>query len=156
MSLFSALTGKKKLTPGELQFVRRQEKILADCLRIITETDKIDTFFSRYDLAEKAIKEIGSIAGPNTKCIAQGQATSTECLQSLYDEKTKQTNMFLSRYIRKETAHILSLSRGQVKKAAGISAIIDLYADKMTAESLRFGKELSAQMVETIEKAVSK
>lgn len=155
MGIISFLFGQKKLTSGELQFVKRQEKILADSLKIITETDKIDTFFSRYDLAEKTIKEIATVTGDDFKCIARGQASPAECLKSLYDEKATQTNNFLARYIRKETAHILSLSRGQMKKATGIAAIIDLYADKMPPESLRLGHELSEKMIKTIEKAVS-
>lgn len=146
---------KKKLTLAEIQFVRKEEKNLGNSLRTIQETDKIDVFFSRYDLAEKSLRLIAEIVGEDTKCIANG-VSPAECIASLYNEKEAQTNAFLSRYVRKETVHILGLSRGQIQKANGIAAIIEEYADQMPPDSLDYGRKLAADMVCKVSKAVEK
>lgn len=156
MGLLNSLFGRKKLTASELDFIRRQSKILADCIKIIAETDNIGTYFSRYDLAEKTIARIAEIAGGDTKCIAGKQVTPNECCAMLQNEKAFHTNNFLNRYIQKETVHILGLSRGQIKKAYGVSAIIDEYSANMPKESLEYGHNLCDKMIAKIEKVASK
>ena len=75
--------------------------------------------------------------------------------RKLKNEKAAHTNSFLSRYIQKETVHILGLSRGQVKKAHGIAAIVDEFSDQMPEESLKRGRDLCAKMIEKVEKVVN-
>lgn len=70
-------------------------------------------------------------------------------------KKATHTNNFLSRYIQKETVHILGLSRGQVKKAQSIAAIVDEYSDQMPEESIKHGRALGAKMIEKIEKVAN-
>ena len=149
---FLGLFGKKKLSQEQMQMIHRQEKILADSLRIIQETDNLDTFFARYKTADKAISEIGRIAGADTKCIAKGEASADECLESLYQEKANQLNMCLDRYVRKETIHIMGLSRGRMSKAKGIAAIIEEYGPDMPQESQEHGKWLASKLIQKIEK----
>lgn len=144
--------GKKKLTPEQIQQIRRQEKILADSLRIIQSTDNLETFFARYKTAEDTIKLIAIIAGDNTKCIAKGQATPAECIESLYKEKEVQLNNCLARYIKKETVHIMGLSRGRLNKANGIKAIIEEFESDMPKNSYDLGIELADKMIKKIEK----
>lgn len=155
MGLFGLLTGKKKLSASEKEFVRRQEKILADCIRICSETDNIKTFFSRYSLAEKSAKMIAQAVGEDVKCLGGNSVSAKGCLEMLENEKCAYTNNMLTRYIQKETVHILGLSRGQIKKANGIAAIIEEYADDMPFKSLELGRELSAKMIKKVERAVN-
>lgn len=150
MGLFSALMGKKKLTQSQMEQVHRRIKILTDSLAIIEKTDDLDTFFSRYDVAEKALKEIALIAGENNPCIAN--ETPKDCLQSLLEQKEAQTNNCIDRYIRKETKHIIGLSRGRIKKAKGVAAIIEEYEEQMTEQNLELGRRLSKKLIEKIEK----
>lgn len=148
------LLGRKTLSKSELQFIRRQEKILADSIKVFSQTDSIDTFFSRYDLAEKTVRTIAEVSGMNMKCIAGSSTSPNECLSMLQKEKPNYTNDFLSRYIRKETVHILGLSRGQLNRAHGISAIIEEYADNMPQESLAYGRKLAEKLIAKVERAV--
>lgn len=155
MGLFDSIFGKRKLTPGERQFVQRQSQIMVNCIKIFSETDNIETFFSRYALSEKTTLLIAEAVGGDTKCMAGNSATPNECYQMFQDEKVAHTNNFLSRYIQKETVKILKLSRGQIKKANSVAAIIDEYADQMPKESLEFGHNLCEKMIKKIEKVVS-
>lgn len=150
MGFLDALRGKRNLTPAQREQVSRRIKILQDSLKIIQQTDNLDTFFSRYDVAENVLKEICIIAGENTPCIAN--ETPKDCLQSLMEQKEAQTNSCIDRYIRKETRHIIALSRGRIKKAKGVAAIIEEYGDQMTDQNLELGRRLSKTMIEKIEK----
>lgn len=150
MGLFGFLKGKKKLSPVQLEQINRRLKILQDSLRIIQNTEDLDTFFSRYDLAETTLQEISLIAGEKTPCIA-GE-TPKDCMQSLMEQKEAQTNNCIDRYIRKETKHIIGLSRGRIKKAKGVAAIIEEYKEQMTEQNLELGRKLSKKLIEKIEK----
>lgn len=156
MGILGSLFGKKKMTAAETAFVKRQSQIFADCIRIIADTDNIETYFSRYKLAEQTVAQIAEVAGGDTKCMAGGKVSTNECAEMLQNEKATHTNNFLSRYIQKETVHILGLTRGQIKKAQGIAAIVDEYAAQMPEESLKHGQELCDKMIEKIEKVVNK
>lgn len=155
MGILGSLFGKKKMTAAETAFVKRQSQIFADCIRIIADTDNIETYFSRYRLAEQTVAQIAEVAGGDTKCMAGGRVSPNECAEMLQNEKATHTNNFLSRYIQKETVHILGLTRGQIKKAQGIAAIVDEYASQMPEESLKHGHELCDKMIEKIEKVVN-
>lgn len=156
MGILGSLFGKKKMTAAETAFVKRQSQIFADCIRIIADTTDIETYFYRYGLAEQTVAQIAEVAGGDTKCMAGGRVSPNECAEMLQNEKATHTNNFLSRYIQKETVHILGLSRGQVKKAQSIVAIVGEYADQMPEESLKHGHELCDKMIEKIEKVVNK
>ena len=156
MGILGSLFGKKKMTAAETAFVKRQSKIFADCIRIIADTTDIETYFYRYGLAEQTVAQIAEVAGGDTKCMAGGRVSPNECAEMLQNEKATHTNNFLSRYIQKETVHILGLSRGQVKKAQSIAAIVDEYAGQMPEESWKHGHELCDKMIEKIEKVVNK
>lgn len=151
MGIFGFLN-KKELSQAQMQLIFRQEKILADSLKIIQTTDSLETFFARYKTADNAISEIGRVAGSDTKCIANGQASPAECMESLYKEKAAQLNNCLSRYVRKETVHIMGLSRGRMNKAKGVAAIIEEYGPDMPEESLECGRRLANQLIQKIEK----
>lgn len=155
MGILGSLFGKKKMSASEIAFVKRQSQIFSDCIRIIADTDNIATYFSRYKLAEQTIAQIAEVAGSDTKCMAGGKVSPNECAEMLQNEKATHTNSFLSRYIQKETVHILGLSRGQVKKAHGIAAIVDEYSGQMPEESLERGRDLCAKMIEKVEKVVN-
>lgn len=156
MGILGSLFGKKKMTAAETAFVKRQSQIFADCIRIIADTTDIETYFYRYGLAEQTVAQIAEVAGGDTKCMAGGRVSPNECAEMLQNEKATHTNNFLSRYIQKETVHILGLTRGQIKKAQGIAAIVDEYAVQMPEESLKHGHELCDKMIEKIEKVVNK
>ena len=156
MGILGSLFGKKKMTAAETAFVKRQSQIFADCIRIIANTDNIETYFSRYKLAEQTVAQIAEVAGGDTKCMAGGRVSPNECAKMLQNEKATHTNSFLSRYIQKETVHIFGLSRGQVKKAQSIAAIVGEYSDQMPEESIKHGRALCAKMIEKIEKVVNK
>lgn len=156
MGILGSLFGKKKMSASEIAFVKRQSQIFADCIRIIADTTDIETYFYRYGLAEQTVAQIAEVAGGDTKCMAGGRVSPNECAEMLQNEKSTHTNNFLSRYIQKETVHILGLSRGQVKKAQSIAAIVDEYSDQMPEESLKHGHELCDKMIEKIEKVVNK
>lgn len=156
MGILGSLFGKKKMTAAETAFVKRQSQIFADCIRIIADTTDIETYFYRYGLAEQTVAQIAEVAGGDTKCMAGGRVSPNECAEMLQNEKATHTNNFLSRYIQKETVHILGLSRGQVKKAQSIAAIVDEYAVQMPEESLKHGHKLCDKMIEKIEKVVNK
>lgn len=156
MGILGSLFGKKKMTAAETAFVKRQSQIFADCIRIIADTTDIETYFYRYGLAEQTVAQIAEIAGGDTKCMAGGRVSPNECAEMLQNEKATHTNNFLSRYIQKETVHILGLTRGQIKKAQGIAAIVDEYAVQMPEESWKHGHELCDKMIEKIEKVVNK
>lgn len=149
MGLFG-IGKKKKLNPQQIEQVRRRIKIMADSLKIIQETENLETFFSRYKLAEDTINEIGLIAGYDTPCIAN--ETPQDCLDSLLDSKQAQTNCCLERYIRKETLHILNLTRGRKAKAKAIAAIIEEYAPQMTEQNIELGRRLAKKLMEKVEK----
>ena len=155
MSILGSLFGKKKMSAAEIAFVKRQSPILAACLRSMPDTANIDPYFYRDGLAEQAARRISEVAGGDTKCIAGRQVSPDECAEMLQNEKAAHTNNFLSRYIQKETVHILGLSRGQIKKAHGVAAIVDEYADQMPKESIERGRELCAKMIEKVEKVVN-
>ena len=155
MGILGSLFGKKKMTAAETAFVKRQSQIFADCIRIIADTTDIETYFYRYGLAEQTVAQIAEVAGGDTKCMAGGRVSPNECAEMLQNEKATHTNNFLSRYIQKETVHILGLTRGQIKKAQGIAAIVDEYAVQMPEESLKHGHELCDKMIEKIEKVVN-
>ena len=156
MGILGSLFGKKKMTAAETAFIKRQSQIFADCIRIIADTTDIETYFYRYGLAEQTVAQIAEVAGGDTKCMAGGKVSPNECAEMLRNEKATHTNNFLSRYIQKETVHILGLTRGQIKKAQGIAAIVDEYAAQMPEESLKHGQELCDKMIEKIEKVVNK
>ena len=156
MGILGSLFGKKKMTAAETAFIKRQSQIFADCIRIIAGTTDIETYFYRYGLAEQTVAQIAEIAGGDTKCMAGGRVSPNECAEMLQNEKATHTNNFLSRYIQKETVHILGLTRGQIKKAQGIAAIVDEYAVQMPEESWKHGRELCDKMIEKIEKVVNK
>ena len=156
MGILGSLFGKKKMTAAETAFIKRQSQIFADCIRIIADTTDIETYFYRYGLAEQTVAQIAEVAGGDTKCMAGGKVSPNECAEMLRNEKATHTNNFLSRYIQKETVHILSLTRGQIKKSQGIAAIVDEYAAQMPEESLKHGQELCDKMIEKIEKVVNK
>lgn len=156
MGILGSLFGKKKMTAAETAFVKRQSQIFADCIRIIADTTDIETYFYRYGLAEQTVAQIAEVAGGDTKCMAGGRVSPNECAEMLQNEKATHTNDFLSRYIQKETVHILGLTRGQIKKAQGIAAIVDEYAVQMPEESLKHRRELCDKMIEKIEKVVNK
>ena len=156
MGILGSLFGKKKMTAAETAFVKRQSQIFADCIRIIADTTDIETYFYRYELAEQTVAQIAEVAGGDTKCMAGGRVSPNECAEMLQNEKATHTNNFLSRYIQKETVHILGLTRGQIKKAQGIAAIVDEYAVQMPEESWKHGHELCDKMIEKIEKVVNK
>lgn len=148
--------GKKKLTQAQWQQIYRQEKILADSLKIIQETENLDTFFARYKTANDAINMIGMIAGPDTKCIAQREASASECAESLAKEYSTQLNNCIARYIKKETIHIMGLSRGRMNKAKGVLAIIEEYGTDMPEECLEEGRRLANSLIKKIEKLEAK
>lgn len=150
MRLFGFI-GRKKLTQSQLQQIHRQEKILADSLKIIQETEKIDTFFSRCKTANDAINAIGVIAGANTKCIAGGQASASECAESLAKEIPDQLNKCLDRYFMKETIRIMGLTRGRMSKAKGVLAIIEEYGLDMPEECLEHGRLLAKKLIKKVE-----
>ena len=156
MGILGSLFGKKKMTAAETAFIKRQSQIFADCIRIIADTTDIETYFYRYGLAEQTVAQIAEVAGGDTKCMAGGKVSPNECAEMLRNEKATHTNNFLSRYIQKETVHILGLTRGQIKKAQGIAAIVDEYAAQMPEESLKHGQKLCDKMIEKIEKVVNK
>jgi hypothetical protein len=156
MGILGSLFGKKKMTAAETAFIKRQSQIFADCIRIIADTTDIETYFYRYGLAEQTVAQIAEVAGGDTKCMAGGKVSPNECAEMLRNEKATHTNNFLSRYIQKETVHILGLTRGQIKKSQGIAAIVDEYAAQMPEESLKHGQELCDKMIEKIEKVVNK
>ena len=58
MGILGSLFGKKKMTAAETAFIKRQSQIFADCIRIIADTDNIETYFSRYKLAELPIQTV--------------------------------------------------------------------------------------------------
>lgn len=87
--------------------------------------------------------------------MAGGKVSPNECAEMLQNEKATHTNSFLSRHIQKETVHILGLSRGQLKKAHGIAAIVDEYSVQMPEESLKHGRDLCAKMIKKVEKVVN-
>lgn len=150
MALFDFLS-EKKLSQSQLQQIHRQEKILSDSLKIIMSTENLSTFFVRYKDAKDSINMIGMIAGTNVKCIAKGEASALECLESLEKEFPAQLNNCLSRYVRKETIHILGLSRGRMNKAKGVLAIIEEFATDMPAECFEHGKYLANKLIEKVE-----
>lgn len=152
MGILGSLFGKKKMTAAETAFVKRQSQIFADCIRIIADTTDIETYFYRYGLAEQTVAQIAEVAGGDTKCMAGGRVSPNECAEMLQNEKATHTNNFLSRYIQKETVHILGLSRGQVKKAQSIAAIVDEYSDQMPEESIKHGRALGAKMIEKLKR----
>lgn len=156
MGILGSLFGKKKMTAAETAFIKRQSQIFADCICIIADTTDIETYFYRYGLAEQTVAQIAEVAGGDTKCMAGGKVSPNECAEMLRNEKATHTNNFLSRYIQKETVHILGLTRGQIKKSQGIAAIVDEYAAQMPEESLKHGQELCDKMIEKIEKVVNK
>lgn len=156
MGILGSIFGKKKMTAAETAFIKRQSQIFADCIRIIADTTDIETYFYRYGLAEQTVAQIAEVAGGDTKCMAGGKVSPNECAEMLRNEKATHTNNFLSRYIQKETVHILGLTRGQIKKSQGIAAIVDEYAAQMPEESLKHGQELCDKMIEKIEKVVNK
>lgn len=137
MGILGSLFGKKKMTAAETAFIKRQSQIF-------------------YGLAEQTVAQIAEVAGGDTKCMAGGKVSPNECAEMLRNEKATHTNNFLSRYIQKETVHILGLTRGQIKKSQGIAAIVDEYAAQMPEESLKHGQELCDKMIEKIEKVVNK
>lgn len=143
------------MTAAETAFVKRQSQIFTDCIRIIADTTDIETYFYRYGLAEQTVAQIAEVAGGDTKCMAGGRVSPNECAEMLQNEKATHTNNFLSRYIQKETVHILGLTRGQIKKAQGIAAIVDEYSDQMPEESIKHGRALCAKMIEKIEKVAN-
>lgn len=139
----------KKLTKQQWEQIARRNKIMADSLKIIQETDNLDTFFSRYKLADDTLNEIALIAGYDFPCIA-GE-TPEDCIESLRNQKESQVNNCLDRYIRKETVHILGLSRGRKAKAKGVAAIIEEYAPFMTEQNLEHGRWLAEKMMKKID-----
>lgn len=150
MGFLTFLSGRKKLTASEIQQINTRIKILQDSLRIIQKTENLDTFFSRYDVAENAIREIGVIAGENNPCVL-GE-TPKDCLNSLMEQKESQTNNCIDRYIRKETKRILGLSRGRIKGAKGVAAILEEYGDQMTDKNMELARMLCKRMMDKIEK----
>ena len=83
MGILGSLFGKKKMSASEIAFVKRQSQIFADCIRIIADTDNIETYFSRYKLAEQTIAQIAEVAGGDTKCMAGGKVSPNECAERL-------------------------------------------------------------------------
>ena len=142
------LNAPKKLNPSQQAALNNHLRILKDCLRIIQETANLDTFFSRYKLAETQVAEIAALVGPDTPCI--GGETPTACMVSLVDQKEKETNECLERYVKQETIRILKLTRGRRAKALAVAAIINEYADDMPEACLDHGLTLANDLTNKI------
>ena len=150
MGLISLLTGQKKLSRAEYEFVNKRSKELAASLNVMNSTDNLEKFFKNYHAAETSIMQIIEIAGEKTKCIA-GESPK-DCLESLHRDYITPLRSCLDRYIRKETVRIMGLSRNRMKSAHGVAAIVEEYSQDMPTECVDFARTLVNDMLKKIEK----
>lgn len=148
MGLISFLTGQKKLSPSEKAFVVKQEKELAKAIQAINTTDDLQKFFKNYRAAEDAVAQITQVAGESTKCIA-GESPK-DCMESLHRDFVKPLRSCIDLYIKKETVRVMGLSRGRMKAAEGVAAIVGEYSRDMPPDCAEYAQTLVNDMKKKI------
>ena len=150
MGLLDILKGTRRLSPQEQAFVNKQAKQLAKYIGARRQTDDIQKFFTNYRNAKSTVKDIASIAGWDTKCIA-GE-TPHDCMESLYRDAVEPTKDCIDRYVRKETVRIMGLTRGRMKAARGVASILEEFEPDMPPGCSEFAKGQVERMMKKIER----
>lgn len=150
MSAFDLFGKKKKLAEMQKAQIMNCQRILRDSLQIMSSTDNIDTFMSRYNTARVAVVEAAKIAGADTPCLAG--ISPMETLRTLDFDLPRMLNPCIDRYMRKQTVRISGLSSKRLEKAKGIHLIIDEYEKEMPPESITYWREAVEHLMYRIQK----
>lgn len=127
MGIFSPFTKKAEKGKQKDLFVQtvhsRDGEIYNDSIELLLQTTSPDTFFSRYQLAEKCLSEIER---KTKKSILKGRYKEAKALQNkLEAQKTEITNDFIDRLTAAGKREMLAENIGQ-------------YQTQMTEESIAY------------------
>jgi hypothetical protein len=151
MGLFG-IPSKKEREMQKIQ-IDNCRRIFTDSMKIMTETDNIDTFMSRRQVLREALYEAGRVAGENSKCL--NGVTPKEALETFDRDIRMILDPCIARYMRKQTIRISNLSKDRAKKAQGIKLVISTYEEDLPDESIKYWNRLVDKLVAKIQKLES-
>lgn len=126
---------EKQLIDAATRSAQRDIEIIHDCIRIISETKKPDTFFSRFDLFIEAADRLRiyekHIRFSSSPSAAYGQ---------LWEDQQECTRQFLIRYFSDvfDQAENLKTDKGRLNKYQKFYDSLQPYYDKMNEENIDY------------------
>ena len=130
----------------DAQAFNRQLQIFDESIKLFMSTNVPETFWGRYEDAEKAAH---AMANMTDAPIVHG-GTPQAAIDMLQNDKTSVTNAFLDRYEKEIKTKAFQLTRGRKTKIESFKLITDEYADKMPEESIIYRDELYEEMLSKI------
>lgn len=130
---------RKQLASATKQRADNDLRIIKDCTKIIQETTKPETFFSRYDLLVEKAKDLVEIS-PYTKLTG---ADPNEAYNQIINQKQIAISMFSKKYIEETIKKVNSLKTEKGKNNNYQKAYdnISLYFDQMDDSNIAYIKE---------------
>lgn len=150
MGFFDLLRRGKKLTKFQEEQIINCRRIFSESMEIMYKTADIDTFLSRYGVAEEAIYEAGRVAGENYPCL--NGITPKEALDTLHNDMSSVLIPCIDRYMDKQTVRICNLVRGQVSKAKALEVIAENYQEKIPKNCMDHWKWRIFKLVQKLER----
>lgn len=127
--------------------VAQQLQIFDESIKLFMETNNPETFFGRYQDAERA----ASAMAQSTKATVVHGEPPQAAVEMLLRQKTEVTNLFLDRYAKEIRTKAFQLTRGRKQKVESFKLITSEYEYFMTQESIRYRNRLYEDMVRKIQ-----
>lgn len=129
---------EKQLISRARSMAQREIEIMNDCVRIVKETVKPDTFFMRLDLLEEKTKNL-CVYGRFKKYIKFSVSTSS-LSADFYSSKPKAIEQFLIRYYEEtcKQAEGMKTEKGKINKYKKFYDSLQPYYDHMNAEHIEY------------------
>lgn len=127
--------------------LNRQLQIFDDSLKLIMQTNNPQTFFGRYDDAQRSAQ---AMAAMTSDAVVHG-ASPQEVVSMLQDQKAETTNLFLDRYAKETRLKAFELTRGRKAKIEVFQLMTSEYDEQMPPESREYRDKLYAEMLEKLE-----
>ena len=119
-------------------------------MKIIMNTDNIETFLSRFDVAQESIYEAGRIAGEDRPCL--NGITPKEALETLQKDMSSLLIPCIDRYMNKQTIKICDLVRNRVSKAKALVVVAETYQDRIPEDAFEHWIWRINKLVQRIER----
>ena len=131
----------KSLSAAESDSVKR---VILSTAKVLSETKKPDTFFSRLDLLNDNINKL-----KESNKSAIGKKKEKEAISELEKEIPGEINSFIDRYAKETRLKIYDLAteKAKINKANAFKNILMEYSDKMTPDNIEYCNKVADDLI---------
>lgn len=121
-----------RMSAAETESIKR---VIVSTAKVLTETKKPDTFFSRLDTFNENIEKL-----KGNKTISIGGGKTKKAIEDLENDIPAEINSFIDRYAKEMRLKIYNLTTEKAKenKANAFKNTLSEYNDKMTEENIEY------------------